>query len=309
MATPEEMKARGDFVEPAADDAAAKDAAEKAKAAAEAAPKPEDELEETPEEKAEREAAEEAAERKRRQRVPLARLDEVIAKGREREAALQQRIAQLEQAQARPTEDVVAKAQKQLDDLQDKYEAALVDGKVADAKQHRAEITKLSNLILETKTQRASEQARISALETTRYDLQLQQIENQYPVLNPEHSDYDQAVADEVEDLMDSFIARGYRRDVALTRAVKYVVGTPGKGAKSSPETAAATREIAARKAAADASKKQPAAPVKGIGKDHDRDGKPNTHGIDVFQLSQERFAEIAKDPALLARLRGDEVT
>ena len=148
---PEDLaKARGDLVEVDEDDEPATPAKPAAKAEATPAEEddsdeddPEAEGEETEEERLEREAQEAEEAKKKRIRVPKARLDEESAKRKKAEGELEKLRAQLA-AQARAQEEAaipkgpsMGELEKELEDLEEKYEDAVINGEKETARKLR----------------------------------------------------------------------------------------------------------------------------------------------------------------------------
>lgn len=272
---------------------------------------------ETPEEKAEREAAEAAEEAKKRIRIPKHRFDEAVAQARKREQTLLAEIEKLKgDKQDKSVQTDLTKMSNKVEELQDKYEDLILDGKKDEARKIRREIDQLREQLIETKTNLKSDAARKSAVEELRYDSALAAAEAKHPELNPDHPDFNEDTVGEVILLLESFVARGFSRHNALQKAVKYVLGnakTPdpddakGKDAKdaAAAKLAADQRAAEARKKAADADKRQPAG-TKGVGLDTDKAGGKLDHGIDVMRLTQEKFNKL--DEETLSKLRGDVV-
>lgn len=243
---------------------------------------------------------------KRSKVIPRERFDAAQQKARAREEALQAKIADLEkQTAAQRMSADVQKLTNAIDDLQEKYEDAVLDGKKEEARAIRKELAKLQDVFIEVKTQVSSEAAKREAIQELKYDAALAKAEVDHPELNPDSEEYDPALTDEVGVLLESFVLRGFTRDVALAKAVRYVVGAPAKRDPDNvdPKKVAESRAVEARKKAADALKKQPPALVK-PGIDSDKGGNTEEKGIDIMRVSQERFSKI--DEETLARLRGD---
>lgn len=314
---------RGDTVSPlddagkkGADDETpeAKEAREKAEAA-EAAKGKGDKLDgddkETPEEKAEREKleAEEAA--KKNLRVPKARFDEAVNKARARETALLEEIEKLKGGKAQSeVVKAVSEHRKKIDELQDKYEDLILDGKKDEARKIRKQVEAMRDELVEYQTNTKSAAARAAAVEDLTYNAALAGLEATYPALNPESESFDEEKTDEVATLLNAFVKAGSKRPDALKKAVRYVFGAPPEKKDTSAAEAAAKkladeRAEAARKKAADADKKQPA-DMKGVGKDSDKGGSGKETGVDIMRLSQDKFAKL--DEETKAKLRGDEV-
>lgn len=285
---------------------AAKKEAEDAEKAAEGAAK--DKTVEAGEEKDEsgNKDDDQGHEDKRSKVIPRERFDAAQQKARAREEALQAKISDLEkQTAAQRMSADVRKLTEAIDDLQDKYEDAVLDGKKPEAKAIRLELAKLQDVMIEVKTQVSSEAAKRETIQELKYDAALAKAEVDHPELNPDSDQYDPALTDEVGVLLESFVLRGFTRDVALGKAVRYVVGAPAKRDPDNVDArkVASDRAEEARKKAAVAVKKQPPS-IDRAGIDSDQGGSKEGKDIDIMRISQDRFAKI--DDETLSRLRGD---
>lgn len=262
---------------------------------------------ETPEEKAEREKAEAEAAAKARIRIPKARFDEAQAKARQREQALLEEINKLKGGQqASATQKAVSEARAEIEELQDKYEDLILDGKKDEARKVRRQVDALREELIDYQTNVKSDAARNAAVEELTYNAQLAGYEARYPALNPENEGFDEDKTNEVAALMTMFAKAGQPRDKALAQAVKYALGAPPAPASSDPaQRAADQRAVEARRKAAEASKRQPPNGAN-VGKDSDKAGGGGTGDIDVLKLDQKKFALLDDDAK--ARLRGDEL-
>lgn len=262
---------------------------------------------ETAEEKAEREAAEAAEAAKKRIRIPKARFDEAQNKARAREAALLEEIEKLRGGQqASATQLAVEERRTQISELQDKYEDLILDGMKDEARKVRRALDTMREELSDYQTSVKSDAARRSAIEELSYNASLANVESRYPTLNPDNEEFDPATTDEVAALMEMFTNSGVSRDVALARAVKYVLGAPPQArdvADTAAQDAARRRAEAARIKAAAANRQQPASTNR-VGVDSDKAGSADGSGIDVMRLSQDKFAKLDEDTK--ARLRGD---
>lgn len=144
-------------------------------------------------------------------------------------------------------------------ELRDQYEDELLGGKKDEAKATRKQLNQLEDRIEDLKVQIASRASQTGAAEDVRYSAALQIIEDKYPELNPENDDYDKEKDDEVADLVDGLVAKGTAKDIALKRAVKYVLGERKAKKDDEKDDPAMRRTMEARKRAADAAAKQPA--------------------------------------------------
>lgn len=266
-----------------------------------------DEGDETPEEKAEREKQEAEEAKKRNIRIPKSRFDEAQAKARQREQALLEEIEKLKGGQhASATQKAVSDMKSKIEELQDKYEDLILDGKKDEARKIRKQVDTMREELVEYQTSVKSDAARKAAVEELTYNAQLAGLEAKYPTLNPEHEDFDEDQTNEVATLLNAFVRSGAKRADALAKAVKYVLGAPPEQkASDAGKILAEQRAKAAREKAAEANKKQPPSSTQ-VGLDSDKAGKGGEQGIDVMRLSQAKFSEL--DEETKAKLRGDEL-
>ena len=266
-----------------------------------------DEGDETPEEKAEREKQEAEEAKKRNIRIPKSRFDEVQAKARQREQALLEEIERLKGGQqASATQKAVSEMRSKIEELQDKYEDLILDGRKDEARKVRKQVDTMREELVEYQTSVKSDAARKAAVDELSYNAQLAGFEAKYPALNPEHEDFDGDQTNEVATLLNAFVKSGTKRADALAKAVKYVLGAPPEQKVSDAAKALAEeRAKKAREKAAEADKKQPPNSAK-VGLDSDKAGKGGEQGIDVMRLSQDKFSKL--DEETKAKLRGDEL-
>lgn len=308
---------RGDVVDPAAAAAdvdadksqSEEEKAEEARLAAEKlAAEAEDGADtETEEEKAERLAAEEAAAKKARARIPVTRHEEILNKARQREEALKEQLRVLQNSRTESAQQkTVKEMQTKIDELDDKYEELILDGKKDDARKARLEARELREQLSEFRSATASAAARTGAIEALRWDAALAKAEQAYPELNPDDLDgYDDAKTTEVAELADALAQRQkIPRYEALEKAVRYVLGAPKAKNQTDANVTdlAAKRAEEARKKAAEAAKKQPGNLDK-AGKDMDKGGGKDGE-LNPLKLSQDAFAKL--DEETKARMRGD---
>jgi hypothetical protein len=256
-------------------------------------------------------------EKKEKIRIPKERLDQEIAKRRAIEQRASERIQELErQIQAQQKNADVDAIEKKIKELDDKYDDAIADGEKDKAKTIKAEMRVLERQMNRAEATQAAVQAKMEALAEYRYDLALSQIEMEYPELNPDIADFDKDRAEEVADLIDALKRRGNSPEVALKRAVRYVLGPPRQAEKAAAEAdrdiekdglrrAKEERELEARKKAADVVKKQPA-DLNKHGRDSDKAGGGLPNSGQIAKMTQDQFAKL--DEETLAKLRGDDL-
>lgn len=144
-----------------------------------------DEGDETLEEKAEREKQEAEEAKKRNIRIPKSRFDEAQAKARQREQALLEEIEKLKGGQqASATQKAVSDMKSKIEELQDKYEDLILDGKKDEARKIRKQVDAMREELVEYQTSVKSDAARKSAVDELTYNAQLAGFEAKYPALN-----------------------------------------------------------------------------------------------------------------------------
>lgn len=229
--------------------------------------------------------------------IPKSRFDAAQAKHRAREKELLEQLEAFKSSQKKEQEqEDISTKQVELDTLRDSYEEALIDGDRDEARKIRAQIVKMEQeLINHTVTER-SNQAREATKEDLRFDKALNEIESNFPHLNPDSDEFDADATTEVAQLMEGLMRSGVDRVTALQRAVKYVAGEP-----KAADTASALRDKR-REEAIDKSKSAAAKqPADLIGDDHDAAGKV---AADVKRMSDKAFNSLSEEE--MARLRGD---
>lgn len=229
--------------------------------------------------------------------IPKSRFDAAQAKHRAREKELLEQLEAFKSSQKKEQEqEDISTKQVELDTLRDSYEEALIDGDRDEARKIRAQIVKMEQeLINHTVTER-SNQAREATKEDLRFDKALNEIESNFPHLNPDSDEFDADATTEVAQLMEGLMRSGVDRVTALQRAVKYVAGEP-----KTADTASALRDKR-REEAIDKSKTAAAKqPADLIGDDHDAAGKV---AADVKRMSDKAFNSLSEEE--MARLRGD---
>lgn len=235
--------------------------------------------------------------------IPKARFDKAVAAARAREEAARTELANVQKAMAEGKTSVDMKGvSAKIEELQDKYEDLLADGKKEEARAVRRQVEVQRDVLAQARADNMGAAAKREAVETLKYDASLARIEGLYPSLNPDHDEFDEGTTEEVGVLLESLAAKGFSREVALEKAVKYVLGAPA--AKDDSPGLRDKRAAEARAKAADADKKQPSALAK-AGVDSDKAGAKEK-AVDVMKLNQKSFSKLDEDT--IAKLRGDYV-
>jgi hypothetical protein len=243
--------------------------------------------------------------------VPLARMNEAVAKERARLEAATARTRELEgKLEAQTTSKDIDVAQKTVRELIKTRNGHLSEGKIDEASAVDEKIIELQEAIADRKAEIKLAETRTSAIEEVKYDAIVERLEADHPELNPDADEFDEEVALEVRALM-----RGYQSELrlspsaALQRAAKKVFGaTPRAAAKEVKEDKSAEeglrRKTEATERNIEAAKKQPAS-SKDIGLDHDKKGG----GLDAKTIMSMRYDEFTKiGDDVLAKLRGDSL-
>ena len=252
-------------------------------------------LEEEPEEEAVAEAP-----KSKKPMVPKARLDEVLAK----QKALQKQLDEVNAANAKSEE---APESYDFDAKEVEYQNMVLDGETNKAVALRREIRKAERADLEFEMRQEMSQTVNQDRQMTALQQAANAMEEAYPVFNRDSESYNEEYTNEVVELRDMFMQRGYEAVDALSKAVKYVVkdydlgeveaeapslaGTP----KKSDELAKKRAQISKKLKAADAQ------PPELPGESSSLHGE---RALDVSAMTEEEFNALPE--ATLKRLRGD---
>ena len=252
---------------------------------------PEAELEEEPV------AAEKPA---KKPMVPKARLDEVLAK----QKALQKQLDEINAANEKAEE---APESYDFDAKEVEYQNMVLDGETEKAVALRREIRKAERDTLEYEMRQEMNQTVNQDRQMTALQQAANAMEDAYPVFDRNSDDFNEDITNEVVELRDAFMMKGYEAVDALSKAVKYVVkdhdldqaqesapSLAGK-AKKSDELAKKRAQVSRKLKAADA--QPPELP-----------GESSSHhgekALDLSTMTEEEFDALPE--ATLKRLRGD---
>lgn len=250
---------------------------------------------------------------KKDSRIPLARHEKILQKERDARAAAERELKKYQGgAQVAGLNQDIGKAEDALSISEKEYTKLITDGETEKAAAKMAEIRRMEREINDVKGDAKIAAAVARATESARYDNALERIESQYPLLDPDHEDYDDDVMSEVVELTNGYKAQGYTPTEALQKAVRKELGTKTaaqtKAVTVAPrvdpkDVAAARRKEAAEKAIS-AVEATPASITK-VGIDGDKLGG-GLSAKAIMGMSQKEFAGLSEES--LSRLRGDSL-
>lgn len=236
-------------------------------------------------------------------RIPKSRFDAVNTRRKEAEQEVARLRSQIEsgdgtRGQGNQLETLNTKIQEVDAGLQ----KAVRDGDDEKFAELNAQRSQLSTQLTDLKINVAKD----SAVEETRYDMMIDQIEADHPEFDENSEVFNQELVDETLELQDAFIAKGSKRADALIKALDYTSQRYGLGEKKTESaglrkksTEKPARETTTKKARNEkAAKAQPASTSK-------KNAAPKAdQDVDVTNLTPEKIAKM--DRKELSRLRGD---
>lgn len=252
---------------------------------------PEAELEEEPV------AAEKPA---KKPMVPKARLDEVLAK----QKALQKQLDEINAANEKAEE---APESYDFDAKEVEYQNMVLDGETEKAVALRREIRKAERDTLEYEmrqemNQTVNQDRQMSALQQA-----ANAMEDAYPVFDRNSDDFNEDMTNEVVELRDAFMMKGYEAVDALSKAVKYVVKDHDldQAQESAPSLAGkAQKSDELAKKRAQVSRKLKAADAQPPELPGESSSNHGEKALDLSTMTEEEFDALPE--ATLKRLRGD---
>ena len=247
--------------------------------------------------------------------IPKSRFDEAVQKEREKAEAAQRQLAELQkQLQTVDKNAKVVDLEKQLDDLRDKQNEALLDGDKDRARELGRQADRVNRQIIIAESQTLSTQAADEARESIRVETAIERLEEIYPVLKEGSEAYDQDLVDLVLAKQQQLISRDkMSASQALTKAANDIMTRMQPAAKVDDEKPAGglagakgakvtERATTGKQKAVDAALKTPP-DTRDVGMDTDKAGMKD--GMPA-PMTVEELAAIPK--STLARMRGDLV-
>ena len=232
--------------------------------------------------------------------VPKARLDEVLAK----QKALQKQLDEINAANEKAEE---APEDYDFDAKEVEYQNMVLDGEAEKAVALRREIRKAERATLEYEMRQEMSQTVNQDRQMTALQQAANAMEDAYPVFNRDSDDYNEDITNEVVELRDAFMMKGYEAVDALSKAVKYVVkdhdlDQAQESAPSLAGKAQKTDELAKKRAQVSSKlKAADAQPPELPGESSAHHGE---RALDLSTMTEEEFAALPE--ATLKRLRGD---
>jgi len=233
--------------------------------------------------------------------VPQSRLDEATGKLKDQLEALQARLEAAEQATAKTAEPIIdprQALQEQIDEAEDMRDNALMDGDKETAAAARAVSRELQQELTELNMRYATSEARSLSSAETRYETLLTQLEKEYPIIDQDHADFDQATMRRVARISHGLQKTGTPAAEALQEAADLVL--PKKSDNVNTELRDRTKK--ARIDAANVAAGQ-APNLKDVGSSR---GSVDTV-LKASKLSDAQFESLPQD--VLFDLRGDKLT
>jgi len=243
----------------------------------------------------------EPAPEKKSPMIPKARLDEALQK----QKALQKQLEELTQVQPQTVEEPEKYdfAAKEIE-----YQELLLDGEAQKAAELRGEINNnlYKNVMYNVQQNTTAYTQQAITENTERGNLQdvANQLAKKYPSLDENSDQHNPQALEEVLELRDAFIGKGYEPADALRKSVNYVVKVNDIAESTSETVSKKAPQDEVAKKRAEVQRKLEAAeaqPPELMGESGASKGEKN---IDISTLSDEEFAALPE--ATLARLRGD---
>lgn len=250
--------------------------------------------------------------KRKENRLPLSRVNEMIAKEQAKREAVENELAKYKQgAKVADLGVELTAAEAKLVELEKAYTKQLTDGEHDKAAATMADIRKTERSINTKTSQVREEAAEARAVERVRYDTTVERLEETFPQFNPDHTDFDKEKVGEIKELKEAYQLKGYTPTAALQKAVKLIMPPASKKQETALETTPrvdAAAVEAARKAAAvaktaEAIDKTPANAAK-TGVDSDKKGGGAVTAQDIMKMPWADFKKV--DEATLAAARGD---
>jgi hypothetical protein len=246
-------------------------------------------------------------------RIPQSRFKEAVQRERERAQALERELNKYRTREQQQTAAAdFQESQKQLKELIKQHSSLLADGDLDKASDVMGQVFQLQSDMADARAKALAENTRNSTKNEVHYDTTVERLEQEYPEINPESDEFDEAVVQRVQAMMTGVMQmQGKSPADALVEATNILL-KPAKDAKGAlrdkPSEAAAESGLRRTQQQIDknieTAAKQPPATAE-VGKDHDATGGSLSADA-VAQMSWEEFVQLPESE--LAKMRGDYV-
>ncbi len=246
--------------------------------------------------------------------IPKARVDEMLAKERERAEAAERRAAELsKQSKREEVQTTIQDLELQIKEVRKAERAALIDGDVDKAEEFSAQRDALNRQIARIENSVQTTEVSAQTIEQIKVDTTIERLHEMYPQLDENSEEYNEELVVDVLDKRDGLMRReGLSMSAALSKAAKIVMARQ-KAMEAEPESEAAPKgktladgQKVDRKAAAVAKNVAAAAAqppsMKSAGMDSDKSGAKGLP--DITKMSTDEFDALPE--ATKARLMGD---
>lgn len=246
--------------------------------------------------------------------IPKARVDEMLAKERERAEAAERRAAEMaRQSKREETQVTIQDLELKIKEARKAERAALLDGDVDKAEEFSAQRDTLNRQIARIENSAQTTEVSAQTIEQIKVDTTIERLHETYPQLDENSDEYNEELVVDVLDKRDGLMRReGLSMSAALSKAAKIVMARQ-KAMEAEPEGEATPKgktladgQKVDRKAAAVAKNVAAAAAqppsMKNAGMDSDKSGAKGLP--DITKMSTDEFDALPE--ATKARLMGD---
>lgn len=234
--------------------------------------------------------------------VPKSRLDEVLAK----QKALQKQVDDMKAAAEKPAE---APEEYDFDAKEIEYQQLVLDGEAEKAVALRKEIRGAEKAQIEWEMEQKMGQTVQQNAQATALQQAAAEMEANFPVFDQNSDQFNEEYTNEVVELRDAFIIKGYDPVDALGKAVNFVVKDRGLDNTPSDEPALAAPQQKVEQTAkkkATVAKKLKAAEAQPPELEGEGSSSRGENVVDFASMSEDEFNALPE--ATLQRLRGDIV-
>jgi hypothetical protein len=251
--------------------------------------------------------------------IPKARFDEMSMRSRQAIERAHARISELEGQVASNQEFKLEEVDAELDKLETQYMALLVDGKTDEALKMRAQIRDIERRYASAQAAAVATGTREQLVDSVKLDDVITQLEETFPFLDPNNEEFSKEIADEILDLHEGLVAKGWSQSIAMQRAASYVLNTldiEWEGEEATEETGEEETQTETTETRARTDQERRAAVKRGLeaitrqppvatGKTGETGAPRQVTGKQASRMSMKEFEKLS--PEALKQLRGDD--